>query len=231
MLNQDYYIYRHIRPDTNEVFYIGKGNIETKSHGVRHLEKSGRNKWWKSIVAKNNGIYKSEIIFFCDTEEEVNQKEIEFIKIYGRANLGEGTLCNLTDGAEGTTGLKVSDETKKILSDMFSGENHPNYGKKLSQEICNKKSESMKRSDKNLKGKKLPEWWKDKIRQAKIGDKNHRFGKTGALSCRSRKVIDSISGEVYVSVSDAAEKTGYKMKTLYNILSGHRQNSTTLKFA
>ena len=108
MLDATYYIYRHIRPDTNEVFYIGKGNMKTKNHGVRHLEKQGRNTWWKRIVDKNNGVYTSEIVCYCDTEEEVNQKEIELISFYGRKDLGKGTLCNLTDGADGSTGVIVS---------------------------------------------------------------------------------------------------------------------------
>lgn len=228
MLDQSYYIYRHIRPDTNEVFYIGKGNMKTKNHGVRHLEKHGRNKWWKNIVAKNNGVYISEIVCYCKTEAEVNAKEIELIKFYGRKDLGLGTLCNLTDGADGSTGLKVSSKTRKILSDMFSGENHPNYGKKLSAETCKKKSESMKASPKNLKGKKLPEWWKDKIRQTKIGNNNPMFGKPSKMA---KKVIDTETGIVYQSVMAAAKQTPYQFQYVSAMLNGNKPNKTTLKYA
>ena len=89
----------------------------------------------------------------------------------------------------------------------------------------------MKESDKNLKGKKLPDWWKEKIRETKIGELNPMFGKTGAKHPNSKKVININTGEIYDSVTIAAEANGFKMKTLYNILSGQRNNNTQLKFA
>lgn len=225
-----FYIYKHIRPDTKEVFYIGKGNTSKNSHEERYKTSSGRNKMWRSIVAKNNGVFIPEIICYCDTEEEVNKLEIEYISKYGRFING-GTLCNMTDGGDGSVGLIISEETRNKLRKRFSGEKHPNYGKKLSKETCLKKSESMKKSDKNLKGKKLPDWWKGKIRETKYGSNNPMYGKTGILSHRSRKVIDTNTGEVYDSVSIAAKKHELKMKTLYNMLSGHRPNKYNLKFA
>ena len=226
-----FYIYKHTRPDTNEVFYIGKGNTSKNSHEERYKTSSGRNKIWKSIVAKNNGIFIPEIICYCDTEVEVNRLEMQYIKLYGRRDLGLGTLCNLTNGGDGSVGIIPTKITREKLSIAFSGEKHPNYGKKLSKETCLKKSESMKNSDKNLKGKKLPDWWKDKIRETKCGSNNPMYGKTGILSHRSRKVVDINTGEVYDSVSIAAEKHELKMKTLYNMLSGHRPNKYNLKFA
>lgn len=226
-----FYIYKHTRPDTQEVFYIGKGNTSKNSHEERYKTSSGRNKMWKSIVAKNNGIFIPEIICYCDTEVEVNRLEKLYIKQYGRRNLGLGTLCNLTDGGDGSVGIIATEETRRKLSIAFSGEKHPNYGKKLSKETCLKKSESMKKSDKNLKGKKLPDWWKDKIRDTKYGEQNPMFGRTGEKHPMSKKIIDINTGEIYNSVTEAAEANGIKMKTLYNFLSGHRPNKTTLKFA
>ena len=225
-----FYIYKHIRPDTQEVFYIGKGNTSKNSHVERYKTSSGRNKMWKSIVAKNNGVFIPEIICYCDTEIEVNELEKQYIKKYGRRNLGLGTLCNLTDGGDGSVGIIVTEETRHKLSIAFSGENHPNFGKKLSKETCFRKSESMKKSDKNLRGKKLSEDWKNNMRAAKIGAMNPMFGKTGEKHPMSKKIIDIQTGVIYNSVTEAAEVSGIKMKTLYNYLTGHRMNKTTLKF-
>lgn len=225
-----FYIYKHIRPDTDEVFYIGKGNTSKTSHEERYKTSYGRNKMWKSIVAKNNGIFIPEIICYCDTEDEVNKLEVEYIAKYGRFING-GKLCNMTDGGDGSVGLKVSDETREKLRERFSGENHPNYGKKLSKETCLKKSISMKNSDKNLKGKKLSEEWKNKIRVTKIGELNPMYGRNGLNHPNSKKVINTETGVIYDSVTIAADVNGFKMKTLYNILSGQRPNKTTLKFA
>ena len=226
-----FYIYKHTRPDTGEVFYIGKGNTSKNSHEERYKTSSGRNKMWKYIVEKNNRVFIPEIICYCDTQIEANELERYYIDLYGRRNLNKGTLCNMTDGGDGSVGVKVTDITRQKLRDKFSGEKHPNFGKKLSNETCFKKSISMKESDKNLKGKKLPDWWKEKIRETKIGELNPMFGKTGAKHPNSKKVININTGEIYDSVTIAAEANGFKMKTLYNILSGQRNNNTQLKFA
>lgn len=222
-----FYIYRHIRPDTNEVFYIGKGNTFSKSHSNRAYEKHRRNKWWQNIVSKNNGEYKVEIIFECETELEVNTKEIEFIELYGRKDLGKGTLVNLTNGADGSIGVIVSKETRMKLSERFMGENHPNFGKKLSEETCNKKSESMKKSDKNLKGKKLPNWWKEKIRQTKIGSNNPMFGKKSPLA---KAIIDIETGIVYHSIMEAAKSTPYQFQYISAMLNNKKPNKTNLRY-
>jgi hypothetical protein len=227
MLDKNFYIYRHIRPDKNEVFYIGKGSLLSKGHSFRPEEKRRRSEWWRKVVEKNNGEYIIQIIYGCDTEEEVNSKEIEFIKLYGRKDLGKGTLVNMTNGGDGSLGIKVSDITRKKLSDINKGEKHFNYGKKLSKETCLKKSESMKSSPKNLKGKKLPEWWREKIRQTKVGSMNPMFGK---ISPRARMVIDSRTGIEYGSIMEAAKFTPYQFQYVSAMLNGTKPNKTTLKF-
>lgn len=225
-----FYIYKHTRPDTNEIFYIGKGNTLKKSHEERYKASSGRNKFWKAIVAKNNGIFIPEILCYCDSESLINELERYYIKLYGRRSCGEGTLCNMTDGGDGSIGLNVSLETRIKLSKKFSGKNHPNYGKKLSKETCLKKSESMKISEKSLKGKKLPEWWREKIRKSKYGELNPMFGRTGEKHRNSKKIIDTSTNKIYSSISEAAESNNIKMKCLSNMLRGHRPNRTTLKY-
>jgi hypothetical protein len=94
------YIYRHVRLDLNQPFYIGIGN----SHAYkRAYTKDSRNKYWKNIVTKTE--YRVEIILDGLTWEEACEKEIEFITLYGRKDLGKGSLVNLTNGGEGTANL------------------------------------------------------------------------------------------------------------------------------
>ena len=100
----DYYLYRHIRLDKNEVFYIGIGT------GDRYKSKFSRNKYWNHIV--NNTTWKSEIIMDNLSRLEAEEKEKEFILLYGRKDLKTGTLCNLTDGGTGGLGLKHTEECK-----------------------------------------------------------------------------------------------------------------------
>lgn len=229
MLESKFFIYRHIRPDTNEVFYIGKGNnINPKKPLYERMNiTKKRNKIWQSIVLKNNGVFKVEILFECETEEECNSKEIEFIELYGRKDLNKGTLANLTNGGEGSLGIITKQETRDKLSLKFKGEKHPNFGKKLSEETCKKKSESMRKSDKNLKGKKLPDWWKDKIRQTKLGEDNPMFGKKSHLA---KPVIDIVTGVEYHSIMEAAKSTPYQFQYVSAMLNGTKSNKTNLRY-
>lgn len=110
-----FYIYRHVRPDTNQVFYIGKGsNVSTDTY--QRVSSKERSIWWKRVVEKNDGKYVKEIIFECDTESEIFEKEKEFIALYGRKDLGLGTLVNMSNGGDGTTGIIITEKQKIDLS-------------------------------------------------------------------------------------------------------------------
>lgn len=116
-----YYLYRHIRLDKNEPFYIGIGKTNIKNkYSVdsekykRAYSKLNRNVYWKNIVSKIP--YEVEIVLETPVREEIIQKEIEFIKLYGRKDLKLGTLVNLTNGGEGKEGSKLSKETKDKMS-------------------------------------------------------------------------------------------------------------------
>ena len=113
-----YYLYRHIRLDKNEVFYIGIGTKQ-KGYYSRAINKHRDNLIWCRIIAKTD--YKVEIILESNDYEFIKEKEKEFITLYGRKNLGLGTLANMTDGGEGTTGIIVSEETKIKLKEARKG--------------------------------------------------------------------------------------------------------------
>jgi hypothetical protein len=152
------YVYRHIRLDKNEPFYIGIGNNDYR----RSMSKRSRNAMWNNIVTKTD--YEVEIMLDGLTWDEACEKEKEFIAIYGRRDLKTGILCNMTDGGEGTIGRKISDinrinlinrnignnygkltkgikrteEQKQKLKGLWSGSKHPLYGTNRSIEVKNK---------------------------------------------------------------------------------------------
>lgn len=101
-------LYRHIRLDKNEPFYIGIGKNEHRAYS-----KISRNKHWHNIIKKG---YEVEIILDDLTWEEACEKEKEFIALYGRKDLGNGSLCNWTDGGEGSLNCKHSEESKQKIS-------------------------------------------------------------------------------------------------------------------
>lgn len=96
-------VYRHRRLDTNEIFYIGVGVRKSRAY-----DKKKRSQFWKNIVKKYG--YKVEIIVELESYEDALKLEIAYIAKYGRLDLGTGTLCNMTDGGQGTLGIKNTPE-------------------------------------------------------------------------------------------------------------------------
>lgn len=98
-----YYLYAHIRLDTNQPFYIGIGGHESINRNYyRANQKTQRSKYWLNTINKTS--FKVKILLHSNSWEEICKKEKEFIKLYGRKNLNKGILVNLTDGGEGTSG-------------------------------------------------------------------------------------------------------------------------------
>lgn len=135
-----YYIYRHIRLDSNNPFYIGIG---TKPSNFLSIEKEysrayssyTRSNFWNRIVNKYG--YKVDILLESNDYHFIKEKEKEFISIYGRINNKSGVLCNLTDGGEGSSGRILSTSTKEKIRSK-------SIGRKASLETKLKMSENRK---------------------------------------------------------------------------------------
>ena len=205
-------VYRHIRLDKNEPFYIGIGNDENYK---RSKIKSNRSIYWKNVT--NKTVYEIEILLDNLTWEQACQKEIEFISLYGRKDLFTGTLVNMTNGGEGTPGIKRSEEYILKLSERQKGEKGYMFGKKHSEE-------TIKRMSEVKKGKFPSRETKEKLRAASTGCKNAWYGKHTAVS---KKVIDTETNVVYESIADCQTNTKYKK--LYEKLSGKRKNTTPIR--
>lgn len=154
-------VYQHIRLDKNEVFYVGIGEFESRAY-----DKIFRTKYWKNIAKKG---YDVEIIFDDLTWEQACQKERELIALYGRKDLGLGSLVNLTDGGQGPKGVVRSEETKKRISESrrgkCMGDNNPSKRLDVREKLHNKLSKlkdnhSSKKIDVKKKiGDSMKKWW------------------------------------------------------------------------
>jgi hypothetical protein len=106
-----FYVYILARP-SGEPFYVGKG------HGRRILDheaeaRSGHKCHKCNVIRKiwrEGGTVQRRIVFVTNNEDEAFEYEIELI-----AFLGRKTLCNQTDGGQGRTGSKASEETRAKL--------------------------------------------------------------------------------------------------------------------
>lgn len=119
-------VYRHVRLDTNEVFYIGIGKKINRAYDIKN-----RNRWWTNITNKTS--YRVDIIFEGLTHKEACEKEKELISLYGRRDLGLGSLVNLTDGGEGSVRYSHTEKTKKHLSSVRKGKKSHRKGMKLTK--------------------------------------------------------------------------------------------------
>jgi len=160
-----YYLYRHVRLDTNQPFYIGIGTkpkaYQNYNPEYNRAFSHTRSGFWKKIANKTP--YKVEILLESDDRKFLEDKEIEFIALYGRRNLKLGTLVNLSNGGEGLHGYVPSLETRRKASEAKKGVpksektkqklREANLGKKLSIETINKI-----RVSRNLKPKYVFTW-------------------------------------------------------------------------
>jgi hypothetical protein len=222
-------VYRHIRLDKNEPFYIGIGEKENRAY-----KKHGRSSYWNRIVDKYG--YRVEILFDDLTWEEAQEKEIEFISLYGRRDLNTGILVNLTDGGENppkmfghkfNLGRKVSEQTRKKRSESLKGRTFSVETRKLKSDIAKSKGqrpilpvgfkhseESKKLMSENSKGKIISDEQRIKISEANKGKKTHNS---------TAIMINEVS---YLSISDASKDLGLSRRTI-----SHRVKSDDKEFA
>ena len=149
-----YYVYLHIKEDTGQPFYVGKG------HGNRCIQQDHRNQYWKNIVNKHG----FDVIFLEKNLDESVAFELEkyWIERIGRIINNTGPLVNITEGGCGSSG--------RTWDGSRIGDQNPMYGREHTIETKEKIS-------KTKKGKSRPEHVQQILRT--IGK-----GKTGKLSSR-----------------------------------------------
>ena len=186
------YLYRHVRLDKNEPFYIGIGSDNLYK---RAYSNHNRTKYWKNIISKTS--YKVDIIMDNLTWEEACEKEKEFISLYKRTCDG-GILCNLTLGGEGVYGLKHSEKSKLLMSSQRKG-------RKQSQETIIKRSKKLSGINNPNYGKKIPDYQKEIIAAAQKGRKKSDLEKEAIYSKTRKKVLDTKTNIIYGSINEVAK--------------------------
>jgi hypothetical protein len=112
IIPQDFYVYVHRKATTGEVFYVGKGKHD------RAWVADGRSKHWAAIKKKHGIIV--EIAQDGLQEWAAHDWECNLIALYGRKDLKNGMLINLTDGGEGSSGCAPSQAKRANLSKIMN---------------------------------------------------------------------------------------------------------------
>lgn len=128
-----YGVFHEDEPDRCRYGGITTTSIRQRSYGHWGNAENTRKKpqygpmpsWLRKHRVEKDKIHFIEIGYY-DTVEELKAAEIEFIA--RMRSIGQCDL-NLTDGGEGGNGWRHTPESKRKLSEAFSGSKNPQYGK------------------------------------------------------------------------------------------------------
>lgn len=208
-------IYCYIDKKDNQIVYVGKdSNIDKNKRHRHHLTPSKYNQQPINRILQNNpDRYTYQVLVWSvEDENTLNALEIQYIRQLQ-------PRFNFTEGGDGMSGFRHSEETRKKMSESQKGENNPMYGKIHSEETRKKISESMKKKTHSEETRK------------KISENNARYWQGKTLSEETRKKMSeaqSTTGFYRVTKQkDNTCKQGFTWRYQYPYKSTRKMISST----
>lgn len=218
-----HYVYLH-KTTEGLPFYIGIGTKQFGDHQStckkygRAYSKTGRTQFWHRIV-KKHGIT-IEILVESNDYEYIKAQEIFFISKFGRRDKKKGTLCNLTDGGDGTIGTVFSEDRIKKMSEI--GKMIYLAGKSpFSKEGFYEESSLRMKGNQYAKGVKLTQDRRDKLDKARVEK-------------LSKRVVQENRQGVFIkewhTTVEAADSLGVSYKTIWKACKFYYKGATSQGF-
>lgn len=193
--------------------YIGQTSNSLSRRHNNHKYGSKRSLIDRKLKTHN---YTLEVI------DELPIEELDFAEIYyiKHFNTLSPNGLNLTEGGGGTRGKSCSEETKKMISEANSGDNHwlrqpgainPNFGKCFSEEVRKNMSDAHK-------GKPRSKEWSDKMSIRMSGEGNPNYGRVFDTDVR---IHMSLSRKKY-KVVQCDKDTGEELLGFYSMLAAEK---------
>ena len=180
--------------------------LNTKSHYNKHLQHA-----W-DIFGEDN--FQFSIIEQCVQDNDVlSAKEIYYIEFYNSNNSDFG--YNMTNGGDGTFGLKLSEAQRKAASERVSGDKNPHYGTKKSENLKHQISEKLKGRISPMLNKHQSESAKQQISAALKGEKSPR--------CRAVYCLEL--NETFWGATEASKKYGISRTNIVACCNGRLKSA------
>lgn len=182
------YIFYEVSENTTVPRYVGKGRETRIGCHVKNakllnrarLSKSIKFDQWLACSLRTGRQWKCSLVMQGQTERAVNEWERALIAKLGRRDQGKGPLLNMTDGGEGTVGLRASDSFREKRRIYMSGRKlSVAHCAAVSASLTGKKHsrERIENMKKSLTGRTLSPSHVVAITAAVKGERNPFYGK------------------------------------------------------
>jgi len=188
----------------NNKIYIGQTcsslKIRIGEHRRSSKLKKENSKFYNAIRKYGVDGFNFECIEACASKEELNNKEIFYIKLFDCYNSGYNSTLG-GDGVSGCENHPLFGKKRPEFSESISGENHPNFGKvgmlsprygqkhttKTKKKMSNSLIGNKRRVDKTLYEFEHSEYGKVISTKYEMKKKYNLEGKCIALLCRGER--------------------------------------------
>ena len=171
-------VYELVNSLDDKVFYVGKGRKYRPENHVRVALQGGKyhvHRKIRKIIARG-GKVRIRRVFETAVEQEALNEEVRLIAFYGQEN-----LTNMTEGGEGSSGFRHSEDSIELMRQK-------RYGKKPTPESIAKREAT--RKERGIpawnKGMKMSDEFRQKVRKGGLGKTPWNKGKKMSQSFRDK---------------------------------------------
>jgi group I intron endonuclease len=224
----------------NNKVYIGqtvRGFLERYNEyksDFKNKSKSNNIYLYNSFLKYGFDNFKFEIIDHAESIEELNEKEIHYIKKYNTTDRNFG--YNLHDGGRNSL---LSEETKKKMSESRKGKPKPDGWREKTippagSEEAKKYGRPKTEEQKKYLSENSPKYWLGKKRDPDTVKKMSETKKKMNIKPSNSKKIVMVDNDnnykIYESARDCSKDTNYSYDQIYDRLRGKLRNNLPHKF-